>query len=219
MANEVLIGAIIAGSYLLGSLPFGLWVTKAWTGIDIRTVGSGNVGATNVWRTCGAKVGSVVFALDVLKGLAPPLVGLALHLPSYWQIAFGMTAILGHIFSFLLKFKGGKGVATGLGAFLGIAPYVAGVDFIIWLALVLATQYVSVGSLVACVGLTALMPVFYPGDPYRLGFGVVCTLLGIYTHRANVKRLLNGTENKTYLFGKKKTAPNPGSNTPANPAS
>jgi glycerol-3-phosphate acyltransferase PlsY len=182
-------------------------------------MGSGNVGATNVWRICGAKVGATVFALDIAKGLIPPLVGAALGMPSYWQIAFAMLAILGHIYSFWLGFKGGKGVATGLGAFFGVAPKVAAIDFVIWIALYLCFQYVSISSLAAIVGLTALMPVFYPGDPYRLAFGIVCTLLGIYTHRSNIRRLLKGEEPKTYLFGKKKSKPESGANTPTTPVS
>src|SRR5690242_1369428 len=96
MTQNLLIGALLVGAYLLGSLPFGLWIARKIKGIDIRTVGSGNIGSTNVGRICGPRAGALVFCLDVCKGLAPPLAGLALHLDSRWQIAAGLLAIIGH---------------------------------------------------------------------------------------------------------------------------
>src|ERR1051325_7439093 len=96
MMQGVIVGMALAGSYLLGSLPFGLWIAKKWKGVDIRTLGSGNIGSTNVGRVCGPVAGGIVFTLDVLKGFVPPLVGAALQLPSQWQILAALIAILGH---------------------------------------------------------------------------------------------------------------------------
>ena len=201
MTQSAEIGAVMAGSYLLGSLPFGLWLAKVWKGIDIRKHGSGNIGATNVMRVCGKPVGITVFTLDVLKGLIPPLVANVMGLSASWQILSAMLAILGHIFPVWLGFKGGKGVATGLGAFVGVAPYVGLFNFAVWILLVFTTRIVSVASIVAAILLSVMMPVFYPGDNVRLAFGIVCSVLGLITHRANIKRLLNGTETR---LGQKK---------------
>src|SRR5690349_8238383 len=99
MTQGVTIGALLAGGYLLGSFPFGLWIAKAWKGVDIRAVGSGNIGATNVWRACGPGPGIVAFVFDVLKGFLPPFVGSRLGLASQWQILAALMAILGHVYS------------------------------------------------------------------------------------------------------------------------
>jgi len=206
MTHSVIIGALLAGSYLLGSLPFGLWIVKKWKGIDIREHGSGNIGATNVGRICGPAAWIVVFTLDVLKGLLPPLVGAALHLASPWPILAALLAIIGHNYSIWLGFKGGKGIATSLGALLGIAPQVAliaialfGVEIVIP-----ALGYVSLGSLIGALALPILMPLFYPGDYYRLGFGILACAMAFYRHRANIQRLRKGTEPKIHLWGRKK---------------
>jgi len=148
---------------------------------------------------CGPVAGSVVFVLDVLKWLLPPLAAVGLHLPSQWQILAGRFALLGHTYSFLLKFKGGKGVATGLGAFLGTSPIVGGLAFALWILLVLTTRFVSVASVIAATSLPILSYLYYPGDNYRLGFGLVACLLTNYKHRSNIKRLLSKTEPKVNL--------------------
>lgn len=192
-------GILCAGSYLLGSLPFGLWVAKRLKGIDIRQMGSGNIGATNVGRVCGPVAGSFVFALDVLKGLLPPIIARALNLESHWQILCALLAMLGHTCSIWLKFKGGKGIATGLGTFLGTAPPVGGIALALWVLVVLVTRYISIASMLAAIALPVLTPFFYPNDPYRLAFALVACLIANYKHLPNLKRLRAGTEPKIRL--------------------
>ena len=193
MPYSQIIAIKILFSYLLGSLPIGLWIVAAMKGIDIRTCGSGNIGATNVWRVCGPVAGTIVFTLDVLKGMLPPLI-LGAGLSSIWKVAFAMAAMGGHVFSVFLKFRGGKGIATGLGALLGVAPIAGLVGFSMWILLVLTTRYVSIASLSAGLSLSGLVPYFYPGDKPRLTLGIACSCVTLLTHRANIRRLLNGTE-------------------------
>lgn len=193
------IGIAMVASYLLGSLPFGLWVVRIWKGIDIRTVGSGNIGATNVGRIAGPKAYALVFTLDVLKGLLPPLVCAHLRFDSRWQVLAGLLAIIGHNYSIFLKFSGGKGVATSLGVLIGVAPRVclplSGLFLVEWLTL----RFISLGSLSCAVALPPCMGVFYPEDHYRMAFSLVASAMAIYRHRANIRRLLNGTEPKVRL--------------------
>jgi glycerol-3-phosphate acyltransferase PlsY len=201
MAQSLAVGILLAGSYLLGSLPFGLWIARKWKGVDIRTLGSGNIGSTNVWRVCGPVAGSVVFALDVVKGLLPPLVGAALRLNSGWQILAALLAILGHNYSVWLDFKGGKGIATSLGALLGVAPQVGLTAFALFGLEMVTLGWVSLGSILGALSLPVLMPLFYPGDGYRLAFGIVAGAMALYKHRANIRRLRAGTEPRIHLFG------------------
>src|SRR5579863_6905078 len=115
-----IVALLIIGSYLLGSLPFGLWVALKVKGVDIRTVGSGNIGSTNVGRICGPVAGGVVLVLDALKGLIPPLVGESLKLEPRWYILAALMAIIRHNSSIFLNFKGGKGISTSVGAMIGL---------------------------------------------------------------------------------------------------
>lgn len=207
-------------AYLVGSIPTGYIIGRA-RGVDVRTQGSGNIGATNVGRVLGRKWGYLCFLLDVLKGFAPVLAaGLLLHdvtggvPPLDHQAAWllvGMGTILGHIFTVFLKFKGGKGVATSLGAVLGFYPYFtwAGLAaFGLWIVVVLIWRYVSLASIVAAVA----FPLLFVGACLALGrpvgalwpllaFASAMALLVVVRHRANVRRLLDGTENK---IGQKK---------------
>ncbi len=199
MNHPFVIGALLAGSYLLGSLPFGLWIAWRLKGIDIRKMGSGNIGSTNVGRICGPKAGALVFGLDVAKGLLPPLIGAALHLDSRWQIAAGLTAIIGHNYSVWLGFKGGKGIATSLGVLLGATPRILPLTGSLFLGELFLLRYVSLGSLLGALSLPILMPLVYPRDPYRLGFGLAACIMAFYKHRANIRRLLAGTEPKIHL--------------------
>jgi glycerol-3-phosphate acyltransferase PlsY len=188
--------ALLGGSYLLGSLPFGLFIARAWTGIDIREHGSRNIGATNVYRVVGPFAGSVVFLLDVGKGLAPPLAALALGFESAWQVGAGLCAYGGHLFSPFLGFRGGKGVATALGVLFGVSWKVALGSWALWAVCIALTRIVSVGSIAACLSLAPLSLLFYPGDWARLTFAVVSGGLTLVKHRGNIKRLLRGTEPK-----------------------
>lgn len=199
MQNIAVIGALLAGGYLLGSLPFGLWIARRLKGVDIRTVGSGNIGSTNVSRICGPRAGATVFILDVIKGLLPPLIALALHLDARWQIAAGVLAVIGHNYSVWLGFKGGKGIATSLGMLIGAMPKVVLPAAVVFGLAVLLVQYVSLGSILAALSVPPLIYFLYPGDRYRLIFSIFACLMAVYKHRSNILRLLAGTEPKIHL--------------------
>ncbi len=196
------------GSFLLGSIPIGFLAARA-KGIDIRTVGSGNIGATNVSRALGNKAGYTVFVLDMFKGLIPGLVARQLitepiaGLPpqAYWFLA-GLAAFFGHMFCPWLGFKGGKGIATGLGALIAAAPVLALACFAVFFVGMVFTRYVSGSSLAAAVALP-IFGYFLPGEPRELIPVYLClSLLVFYKHRENIKRLRAGTEPK-FEFKKK----------------
>jgi len=189
-------------SYLFGAVPFGLLVAKT-RGVDIRSKGSGNIGATNVFRVVGKGWGIFTFALDALKGFVPAfffsMIG---NLDAEWGVLFGMVAIIGHSFPVYLKFRGGKGVATSAGMLLGIAPLAVLVGFICWVICMMLSRYVSLSSIIAAVAVA--IAVWVRGDK-GLVVNIALTVLAVlivWLHRANIKRLLNGAENR---FGKKKT--------------
>jgi glycerol-3-phosphate acyltransferase PlsY len=208
----------IAGAYLLGSIPFGLLIARAH-GKDLRSIGSGNIGATNVSRALGRKWAYVCFALDVLKGLVPMLATLALAKPLsassqtdqvvvlFLWLAVGCAAILGHIFPLYLKFKGGKGVATSFGVALGLWPYYticAAFAMAVWVAAVLMWRYVSLASIAAAVTFPlALIAAIWLTPAWTFAAlwplllaAIAIPLMVIIRHRENVKRLLAGTESK-----------------------
>lgn len=183
--------------YFLGSLPFGYWVSKAF-GIDILKVGSGNTGATNVYRQLGPKGGVMVFLLDVAKGFVPVFLAKALLVPSeasMHAILIGVAAVVGHSFSPFLKFKGGKGVATGLGVVLGIAPIVGLTGFASFLACLAVSRYVSLSSIVGTL-MVVVTAILTKQSPLVLAvLSLVCAFV-IIRHVPNIKRLINGTEPK-----------------------
>lgn len=182
-------------SYLLGSVPNGLWLCRALWHVDLRQHGSHNIGATNAWRTLGKGPGFLVFFLDMLKGLLAVWLGEMLVGTPLVMILCGVLAIVGHSLSLFLRFHGGKGVATGLGVILMLMPKVTVIVFLVWLLLVLATRYVSLGSIVAAALVPVLALVFgYPA--LYVVFGVLAAALIIVRHRSNITRLLNGTENR-----------------------
>jgi len=187
------LGGILLGSYLLGSLPFGYWIAKSFYGVDIRRHGSGNIGATNVLRVLGMKAGLLVFALDVLKGWLPSFWVLRETQAEGWAILAGGLAIAGHTLSPFLRFKGGKGIATGLGVLLGVAPGTALAGGIVWIITMTLTRWVSLASILAAVAV--------PISAYLLGYqpvtaGVLAAAasLVIVRHKENIRRLLQGTE-------------------------
>jgi glycerol-3-phosphate acyltransferase PlsY len=204
---------LLVGSYLLGSIPFGFWIALWLKGVDIRTLGSGNIGATNVTRVCGPAVGRLVFVLDFLKGLVPPLIARhALHLDqpdSRWIVLAALLAILGHNYSIFLGFQGGKGISTSGGGLLGAAPKAGLGVALVFILVLLASSTISIGSLAAAIALPFLMFWLYPHDWYQLAFGIVASLMAIYKHRKNIERLRNGTEPRVHLFGKRQTASSP----------
>lgn len=182
-------------SYVLGSVPTGLWLGLAFRHIDIREHGSKNIGATNTLRILGKKWGALALAGDMLKGAIPVLflarMGNGAHLP----LACGIAAILGHTFSCFLRFRGGKGVATGAGVFLALSPIPALVAAIVFAAVFLATRMVSAGSISAAVVLAATAWAYEPSLPVQIAATVIA-LLVVYKHRSNIQRILQGTESR-----------------------
>lgn len=209
----MILGLILLG-YLVGSIPIGYLVARA-KGIDIFSIGSGNPGATNVKRALGTKWGLTVFVLDVLKGALPVLVArFFLPDPAHeltWA-CIGFCAVFGHTFSCFLKFKGGKGVSTILGAVLGTSPLVALSAFAVFLVLLALFRYVSLASVIA-ISTGPFWAWVYHDQPLMQVVYVLLPLLTIYRHRANIKRLFQGTEAKFSL--KSKTEPTPVDETPA----
>ena len=209
---------VITGAYLLGSIPFGLLIARAH-GKDLRSIGSGNIGATNVARALGRKWAYICFFLDVLKGAVPMIATLSLvqalsgepeagEVTLLWLwLAVGCAAILGHIFPIYLQFKGGKGVATSFGVALGLWPYFticALFAIVIWIVVVLIGRYVSLASMIASMAfplVLILCIILTPGWSFTglwplLIAACVIPLMVIIRHRENIKRLIAGTENK-----------------------
>jgi len=185
---------LLFAAYLLGSIPTGLLLAKA-AGVDIRATGSGNIGATNVYRTLGRSVGVLTLAGDCLKGLLPVLLARYLQLPDVWIAAIGLAAFLGHVYTVFLGFKGGKGVATALGVFLGIAPLAVLGALIIFVAIVWQWRFVSLGSIVAAAAMPGLVAVVNNRPAFVLMTVVVAALV-VWKHRENINRLREGTESK-----------------------
>ena len=179
--------------YLLGSIPFGLLLTKAAGGPDVRTIGSGNIGATNVLRTGRKGLAALTLLLDALKGTAAVLIA-AVYGGYAASLAAGLAAFLGHLFPVWLKFKGGKGVATYIGLLLGVYWPAMLIFCAVWLTVAFATRYSSLAALTAsAVTPPALYQLGRPG-PAALFF--VLSLLLWFMHRTNIRRLMNGTEGK-----------------------
>jgi len=206
LAMQILLACVI--SVLIGALPFGLWVGLL-KGVDIRTLGSKNIGATNVLRVLGPAAGLIVFALDTVKGAAGILLAVVLLLPGLdfpWRVLIGFCAVLGHTFSPFLRFKGGKGVATTLGVLLALSWPVGLIALGVWMLVVLLSRYVSLASIAAGLSLPIaswfVMPA--PDRGWMVGLTVVITALVIIKHRDNLARLLAGTEAK---FGQRVAAP------------
>jgi glycerol-3-phosphate acyltransferase PlsY len=193
----MLLALLVIAAYLVGAIPFGYLVARS-RGIDITAVGSGNIGATNVHRALGKWLGLLVFMLDVLKGLAPALVAYYLLKSQSYSFAVGIAAIGGHCLSPFLKFKGGKGIATGLGAMLGSCPLVALSAFAVFFVCMVFTRYVSLSSMVAALTIIPSGILFKVQEVLLVPYGVL-TVFVLYRHRANIQRLLNGTESKFSL--------------------
>ena len=190
-------------AYLLGAIPNGFLIAKA-KGIDIRKVGSGNIGATNVYRSVSKKLGLLTFALDAVKGAVPAIWFPKLAAgcgggttPSWLPLLFGGLAIVGHTWPVYLKFKGGKGVATSAGALIAIAPAATGVGVLCWFITLVTTRYMSVASIVAAIVVPAVGWWRYSRE--GLSLPVALTVLGaliIWRHKGNLVRLRNGTESR-----------------------
>jgi glycerol-3-phosphate acyltransferase PlsY len=198
----LLIAALLAGAYLIGSIPFSYLVARA-RGVDLRKVGSGNIGGANVWRACGFGPFVVAVALDILKGYLPTLLGLRLFAGNPAVVLLvGIAAILGHTFPIFLRFKGGKAVATSSGVLLALAPLLAALGVIAWALAFGITRISSVGSLTAAAVEIVAGTAFYLTGRLPLAYALFIWLAAafvIYLHRGNIQRLLAGTENR---FGK-----------------
>lgn len=184
--------------YFIGSIPIGYLVVRKLYNIDIRRYGSGNIGFTNVFRTAGWGPGIIVLVGDILKGVIAVLLGRWLGGETAGMLG-GLAAIAGHNWSLFLKFSGGRGVATGAGVFLALAPKVIGIAALIWLITIALTRYVSLGSILGAVSVPILILIFHESWLLFI-FGLLAAVFVIYRHRPNIKRLLNGTE---YKFGEK----------------
>jgi glycerol-3-phosphate acyltransferase PlsY len=192
--------AYLLGSYLLGAVPFGLFFGKAIAGVDVRTAGSGNIGATNVLRAAGKKAALLTLLADSLKGFLPVLLAKSLFHDDTITVLAGGAAVLGHNFPVYLKFKGGKGVATSFGVVLGVSPWIGLVCLASWLATAAQWRYSSLSALLA-FALYPLITFAAHGDSQPLrGLSLFISCMMYYRHRENIKRLLAGTEPK---IGKK----------------
>jgi glycerol-3-phosphate acyltransferase PlsY len=198
-------------AYLIGSIPTSVWVSKSVFKFDIRDFGSGNAGATNSFRVLGAKWGSFVMFVDVLKGVIAT--SLYIVIPFYltnelartnFMIILGLAAVVGHIFPIWAGFRGGKGVATILGMALAIQPAVALLCLVVFAFTLLTTRFVSLSSMLAGVAFMVLILFIFDEKEtlYRL-FAIIVAFMVIITHQKNISRLINGTENKVPLFRKK----------------
>ncbi|MFN4227058.1 MAG: glycerol-3-phosphate 1-O-acyltransferase PlsY [Candidatus Ratteibacteria bacterium] len=190
-------------SYFSGSIPFGYLVCKFFKRIDIRKFGSGNIGATNVYRVCGWKLGILVLIFDILKGFFPVYIGKIIKFPNLIILSGGILSILGHSFSIFLKGKGGKGVSTSFGVIIGFLPFPALLSFIVWIIIVFSTRYVSLGSITGAFFLP-FFTIFLTKDKFLFYLSIFIFILILYTHRENIKRLVNKSENKIDLQWEKK---------------
>ena len=214
-----MIELIIKGgmSYLLGSVIGSLAVARLTGGVDIRTLGSGNAGATNALRTQGKKIGFVVLVIDLAKGwiataaIAPWVIpGIVLSTPAAladWRVPVcGIAVMLGHVYPVWYGFRGGKGVATLFGAVLGASAWLVVPMILTWLVAVIAFGYVGLASILGALSLVVAIELSSPGAPL-LAFGIFATLLVVYTHRSNIARMRAGTESRArrlWLFGSRR---------------
>jgi len=196
---------VLVFAFLLGSLPFGLIVARVLFKTDIRTQGSGNIGAANAARTLGKGAGALVLVFDALKGFVPTILAQSVGgLPL--ALFAGFAAILGHCYSPWMRFRGGKGVATELGVLFGLAWQAALIFIAVWILVVAASGFASLGSLLASLSTTATLWLFLDA---RAAIYAACTLAVIaWRHRENIRRLIEGRENR--LIGASRSASNPG---------
>ncbi len=207
----VTIIAVLLLGYLLGSIPTGVWLGKLIKGLDVREHGSKSMGATNVFRVLGAKVAVLALSIDIAKGYLACYLASGINLGDisltsvHLAIIGGLAAIIGHLFPVFARLKGGKGIATGGGLLLYLIPLEAGFAFLLFVITVYITRYVSLGSILAifflCLSTFIEKYYFdYPVGEEVIGLMLLIMILALYTHRANIKRLLAGTENR---FGEK----------------
>ena len=208
MIISYIVGIII--SYLIGGIPFG-YLIAVIKGVDIRTQGSGNIGATNVGRVLGKKYGLIIFILDMLKGFAvvllvPAAVSSAVNISTttgnLLAVLCGFCAVLGHAFPVYLKFKGGKAVATSFGVFIWLVPISIAIAFGVWLLTVIVTRYVSLGSMIGSLSLVGVIVIVvdspFGDNIYLTVMSVAVAILIIVRHTSNIQRIIAGTEKKVF---------------------
>ncbi len=184
-------------SYILGSIPTGLWIGLVFYKKDIRKYGSGNIGATNAMRVLGKVPGAIALFVDAMKGFIPVILTKTfLSDYAYLPLLVGISAILGHLFSIFLLFKGGKGVATGTGVYLALAPIPTLITGIVFFISAFTTRMVSVGSITSAIALAILTFIFYKNDVIFVSITFLIAILVIYKHRSNIQRIIKGEENK-----------------------
>jgi glycerol-3-phosphate acyltransferase PlsY len=200
MSESILGPLLVAAGYLSGSIPFGVILTKLFVGVDVRKVGSGNIGATNVARAGGKKVAIPVFILDVVKAVVPVLVAqrLLAGMPGevLWSSAVGAAALSGHVFPVWLGFNGGKGVATGLGVFAVLEPWAAIAGFSVWIGVYLTVKISSIGSLGGTAVCAITVFILHGARSPMSWAGLVIAAIIFYRHKENIRRLLTGEEKK-----------------------
>jgi len=197
--------ACVAIGYVSGSLPWGLWLGRAFRGVDVRTIGSGNLGATNVYRSLGPAIGLLTLVLDMAKGALPVWLvpGLAIARsfpggPEWCRIAVGFAAVAGHVWTFLAGFKGGKGVATTAGVLLALSPPAFGVFVAVFLATLAMTRFVSLGSILGAIAFTFALWRIEPAGIRSPAFllGALLAAVVVVRHRENIARLMKGEERR-----------------------
>lgn len=195
--NDFGLAIMLVLAYLIGATPTSYIAGKLGAGIDLRQHGSNNLGATNVYRVLGWKYAIPVGLIDMLKGAVPvAILGPWSNGPAWFTVALGLAAVLGHMFSPYVRFRGGKGVATAAGMFLALAPLAIGISLVIWLLALWLSGYVSAASLTVAVLLPLWVRLTVPDQPYTFWAGVVLALLIVYSHRGNIQRLREGAEHR-----------------------
>lgn len=194
MTDAILPYLLILIAYFIGSIPFGVLVAKA-RGIDLQNVGSKNIGASNVFRNVGKLPALLTLLGDALKGTAVVMLCVFMIGRGFWESVIGIAVVLGHMYSIFLSFRGGKGVATGLGVLVVYSPFPAIILIIIWVLTALFTKYSSLAAITAFISLPVIFALF-EASKEKISFAIMLAFLIILKHRSNIKRLFEGTETK-----------------------
>jgi acyl phosphate:glycerol-3-phosphate acyltransferase len=213
------LATVLLASYLIGSIPSSIWVGKIYKKIDIRNYGSGNAGATNTFRILGWKAGAVVLLIDLAKGFlctavisqlayligSGPVAPAVWEMDSFLKITCGAFAVIGHMFPLYASFEGGKGAATAAGMLYGIEPLSISISVVIFITIIFATRYVSLGSMIASIiyPISQIILIRYFDWPIDISVVIFSSILAlgiVAKHHGNIKRLLNGTENRISSF-------------------
>lgn len=196
--SEHMAWLLLAAAYAAGAIPASYWIGRAFYGKDLRRLGSGNLGATNAYRMLGPGAGAAVVAFDAFKGFAP-----AWWFPrwdgqeaAWWAAAYGSAAVVGHVFSFWVRFQGGKGVATSAGVLGALAPVALSAGFGVWVLVAAATRIVSLASIAAALAVPVAAWLLPGTAPVERGFLVLVALFVVWAHRSNLRRLRDGTEER-----------------------